>query len=168
MKPLSPTRRHPISGHFRRAAFPYLVTSLLLCFAAASAHSQEAAPQQRPVIRLIGHPEAAPDFLLSGLDGKPVSLVGAKGKVVLLNFWATWCGPCRAEIPDLVELQKRYKGRLQILGLVVDDDDQDAIKEFAEKFGINYPVALATNDIRLQYGGIAALPTSFVLDGEGR
>jgi len=87
---------------------------------------------------------------------------------VLVNFWATWCGPCRAEIPDLVELQKKYKDRLQILGLVVDDEDLDAIKKFAARFGINYPVALATNDIRIQYGGIPALPTSFVLDSEGR
>jgi hypothetical protein len=85
-----------------------------------------------------------------------------------LNFWATWCGPCRAEIPDLVELQNKYKDRLQILGLVVDDDDQDAIKEFVEKFGINYPVAITPDNLRIQYGGIAALPTSFVLDAEGR
>jgi len=90
------------------------------------------------------------------------------GKLLLVDFWATWCGPCRAEIPDLVELQKKYKDRLQILGLVVDDEDLDAIKKFAAKFGINYPVAFATNEMRLQYGGIPALPTSFVLDSEGR
>src|SRR5260370_16615539 len=65
-------------------------------------------------------------------------------------------------------MQEKYKEWLQIVGLVVDDDDQDAIKDFVEKFSINYPVALATNDIRMQYGGIAALPTSFVLDAEGR
>src|SRR5260370_39888567 len=71
-------------------------------------------------------------------------------------------------MPDLIELQNKYKDRLQILGLVVEEDDQGAVKEFTEKFGINYPVALATNDIRMQYGGIVALPTSFVLDAEGR
>jgi len=128
-----------------------------------------AAPQNRqPTIRFVGNPDPAPDFNLTALDGKAVTVAGSKGKVILLNFWATWCGPCRAEIPDLIELQNKYKDRLQILGLVVDDDDQDAIKEFTEKFGINYPVALATNDIRMQYGGIVALPTSFVLDAEGR
>jgi thiol-disulfide isomerase/thioredoxin len=116
----------------------------------------------------VRNPDPAPDFQLTGLDSKPVTLADHKGKVVLVNFWATWCGPCRAEIPDLVELQKKYKDRLQILGLVVDDEDPDAIKNFAAKFGINYPVALATNDIRIQYGGIPALPTSFVLDSEGR
>jgi len=128
-----------------------------------------AAPQNRqPTIRFVRNPDPAPDFNLTALDGKAVTLAGSKGRVILLNFWATWCGPCRAEIPDLIELQNKYKDRLQILGLVVDDDDQDAIKEFTEKFGINYPVALATNDIRMQYGGIVALPTSFVLDAEGR
>jgi thiol-disulfide isomerase/thioredoxin len=127
-----------------------------------------AAQEQQPMIRFVRNPDHAPEFKLPGLDGKPVTLADSKGKVILLNFWATWCGPCRAEIPDLVELQDKYKDRLQILGLVVDDDDQDAIKDYVEKFGINYPVALATNDIRMQYGGIAVLPTSFVLDAEGR
>jgi thiol-disulfide isomerase/thioredoxin len=126
------------------------------------------AGDQQPTIRFVRNPDPAPEFSLTGLDGKPVTLAGSRGKVILLNFWATWCGPCRAEIPDLVELQNKYKDRLQILGLVVDDDDQDAIKEFTEKFSINYPVAIATNEIRLQYGGIAALPTSFVLDADGR
>ena len=143
---------------------PFLVTLLLLCFFPCSSPAED----RQPTIRFVRNPDPAPDFSLTDLDGRPVTLAGAKGKVILLNFWATWCGPCRAEIPDLVELQKKYKDHLQILGLVVDDDDQDVIKEFAGKFGINYPVALATNDIRLQYGGIPALPTSFVLDSEGR
>jgi thiol-disulfide isomerase/thioredoxin len=122
----------------------------------------------QPTIRFVRNPDPAPDFKLTGLDGKPFTLAGAKGKVILLNFWATWCGPCRAEIPDLVQLQNKYKDRLQILSLVVDDDDQDAIKKFVAESSINYPVAVATDDIRIQYGGIAALPTSFVLDSEGR
>jgi thiol-disulfide isomerase/thioredoxin len=128
-----------------------------------------AAPQdQQPTIRFVRNPDPAPDFKLAGLDGKPLTLADSHGKVVLLNFWATWCGPCRAEIPDLVALQHKYRDRLQILGLVVDDDDQEAIKSFVADFGINYPVAIAGDDVRLQYGGIAALPTSFVLDAEGR
>ena len=149
-----------------------LPSGLILFFIAAQLlclfPSFTAAQDQQPTIRFVRNPDPAPEFKLTGLDGKPVTLADSKGKVILLNFWATWCGPCRAEIPDLVELQDKYKERLQILGLVVDDDDEDAIKDFVEKFGINYPVALATNDIRMQYGGIAALPTSFVLDAEGR
>jgi len=149
---------------FRRRLLPYFVSSLLLSLVPSFARAED----QQPTIRFVRNPDPAPEFSLTGLDGKPVTLAGSRGKVILLNFWATWCGPCRAEIPDLVELQNKYKDRLQILGLVVDDDDQDAIKGFAEKFSINYPVAVATNEIRLQYGGIAALPTSFVLDAEGR
>src|SRR5216683_2623057 len=149
----------------RRAVFPHIITSLLLSLIPVLAFAQQ---ENQPTIRFVRNPDPAPEFKLTGLDGKSVTLADSHGKVILLNFWATWCGPCRAEIHDLVELQNKYKDRLQILGLVIDDDDQDAIKEFTEKFRINYPVALATNEIRMQYGGIAALPTSFVLDAEGR
>jgi cytochrome c biogenesis protein CcmG/thiol:disulfide interchange protein DsbE len=149
----------------RCALLPHLLALLLLCLFPFFVSAQES---EQPTIRFVRNPDPAPDFKLAGLDGKPVALADSKGKVVLVNFWATWCGPCRAEIPDLVELQKKYKDRLQILGLAVDDEDLGAIKKFAARFGVNYPVALATNEIRLQYGGIPALPTSFVLDSEGR
>jgi thiol-disulfide isomerase/thioredoxin len=123
---------------------------------------------QQPTIRFVRNPDPAPAFKVITLDAKLLSLADYKGKVILLNFWATWCGPCRSEIPDLVELQNKYKDQLQIIGLVVDDDDQQAVTKFAEKIGINYPVAMATDELRTEYGGIPALPTSFVLDGEGR
>jgi thiol-disulfide isomerase/thioredoxin len=149
--------------HRHRA--PLFVALVLLAFLPSSLLAQDSDP---PAIRFVRNPDPAPDFKLAGLDGKPVTLADSKGKVILLNFWATWCGPCRAEIPDLIELQNKYKDRLQIVGLVVDDDDPDAIKKFVGKFHINYPVALATDDLRIEYGGIPALPTSFVLDAEGR
>lgn len=141
---------------------PHFVAWLILCLWAGPALAQQ------PTIRFVRNPDPAPEFKLSTLDGKPLSLADYKSKVILLNFWATWCGPCRAEIPDLVELQNKYKDQLQIIGLVVDDDDEDAVKKFAERFGINYPVAMATDELRTEYGGIPALPTSFVLDEEGR
>ncbi len=146
----------------------HLLAALLLFLAPAFAGAQ-AAPQQdnQPVIRFVRNPDPAPDFKLTALDGKPLTLAALQGKVIFLNFWATWCGPCRAEIPDLVALQNRYKDRLQIIGLNVDDEEAD-IKQYAEEMGINYPVAITSNDIRIQYGGIPALPTSFVLDTEGR
>src|SRR6266481_2056325 len=120
------------------------------------------------VIHFVRNPDVAPDFKLDSLDGKPLTLISAHGKVVLLNFWATWCGPCRAEIPDLIALQQKYKDQLQIIGLTVDDDDASFIKQVVAKTRINYPVAMSTPEVRVQYGGVAALPTSFVLDTQGR
>ena len=142
--------------------------ALLLFFAPAWAGAQVAAPQDnQPVIRFVRNPDPAPDFKLTALDGKPLTIAALEGKVVFLNFWATWCGPCRAEIPDLIALQDRYKGRLQIIGLNVDDEQAD-IQKYVEETGINYPVAMTSNDLRIQFGGIPALPTSFVLDTAGR
>ena len=120
------------------------------------------------VIRLVRNPDPAPEFKLDDLDGKALTLAGVRGKVVLLNFWATWCGPCRAEIPDLIELQQKYKDQLQIIGLTVDEDDPSLVKRVVAKTRINYPVAMAPAELRVQYGGIAALPTSFLLDTQGR
>jgi thiol-disulfide isomerase/thioredoxin len=124
--------------------------------------------QNGNIIRFVSNPDAAPDFKLQSIDGKPLSLAAARGKVVLLNFWATWCGPCRAEIPDLIELQRRYKDQLQIIGLTVDEDDPGVVKQTVVETGINYVVAASSPEVRKNYGGIAALPTSFVLDTEGR
>ena len=155
-----------LAHHLRRAFFPYILAAIVFSFFPLLATAQQSGEQ--PTIRFVRNPDPAPDFNLTGLDGKAVTLAGYKDKAILLNFWATWCGPCRAEIPDLVELQNKYRDHLQIIGLVVDDDDRDAIKKFVAEFAINYPVALATNDLRLQYGGIPALPTSFVLDAAGR
>ncbi len=138
---------------------------LVLSISSCKARQQN---DNQPTIRFVRDPEPAPAFSLKDLGEKPLSLENYRGEVILLNFWATWCGPCRAEIPDLIELQKKYDGRLQIIGLVVDDDDQDEIKKFVEEFQINYPVAVSPSKLRISYGGIAALPTSFVLNAEGR
>ena len=154
----------------RRLRLP-LTVGLCLAFGALSLAACAACartPQGGNVIRFVRNPDAAPEFKLEALDGQPLSLATARGKVVLLNFWATWCGPCRAEIPDLIALQQKYKDQLQIIGLTVDDDDAATIKQVVAEERINYPVAMASPEVRLQYGGIAALPTSFVLDAQGR
>jgi thiol-disulfide isomerase/thioredoxin len=123
---------------------------------------------QLPIIRFVRDPDPAPEFKLKDLAGRDLNLEASRGKVILLNFWATWCGPCREEIPELIALQNRYKDRLQIIGLVVDDDDEKEIRSVIDSEGINYPVALADPDTRFAYGGIAALPTVFVINSEGR
>jgi thiol-disulfide isomerase/thioredoxin len=161
MRPAPSSRRNPQSRRVR----PGLAALLLLLFAASCVPVKA---QSGNVIRFVRNPDLAPEFKVAGLDGQPLSLADERGKVILLNFWATWCGPCRAEIPDLIELQTRYKDRLQIIGLTVDEDDAGLVKKVVEETGINYPVAMAPAEVRLKYGGIAALPTSFVLDSEGR
>lgn len=142
-----------------------LWSGIVLCSSCGVA----AKPRQgEAVIRFVRNPDPAPEFQVRSLDGAQLSIASFRGKVVLVNFWATWCGPCRAEIPDLIELQQRYKERLQIIGLTVDEDNPAAVKRFVAESGINYPVGMAPIEVRMKYGGIAALPTSFVLDTEGR
>jgi thiol-disulfide isomerase/thioredoxin len=148
----------------RSRIFGLAATACLLLVCETSAKP----PQTENVIRLVRNPDAAPEFKLDGIDGHPLTLASVRGKVVLLNFWATWCGPCRAEIPDLIALQQKYKDQLQIIGLTVDDDDLAFIKQVVTRTRINYPVAMAPPEVRSQYGGIAALPTSFLLDAQGR
>src|SRR5260370_23921754 len=156
--------------HKQRSRRPSAV-GLSLPIAALLPAGCRGSPKPQPtgnVIRFVRNPEAAPEFKLDGLDGKSLTLAASRGKVVLLNFWATWCGPCQAEIPDLIALQQKYKDQLQIIGLVVDEDDASMVKNVVAETQINYPVAMASKEVRTQYGGIAALPTSFVLDPQGR
>ena len=123
--------------------------------------------QQQLVIRLVRDPDPAPDLKAKDLNGKELNLEAYKGKVVLLNFWATWCGPCRAEIPSLIRIQEAYKDRLQIIGMDVDDDEEQ-LRAFVKDQGINYPVAMTSVSVRLAYGGIAALPTLFVINQDSK
>jgi peroxiredoxin len=111
----------------------------------------------------------APEFELADLSGKRVRLSDFKGKVVILDFWATWCGPCREEIPDFVKLQEKYRAQgLAIVGLSLDDDGEKAVRPFAEKHGVNYTMLLANTELADRYGGVLGIPTTFVLDRQGR
>jgi len=130
--------------------------------AAAPASAEPAA------IRFVKDPELAPSFAAKDLTGKTISPADFKGKVVVLNFWATWCPPCREEIPELISLQTQYKDRLQIIGVSEDDDPPEKVLQFVQKAGMNYPVVMATDQISDAYGGVPALPTSFVIDPQGR
>ena len=110
------------------------------------------------------------DFKLKDMDGKEVSLASFKdqGKVVLLNFWATWCGPCKAEIPGFVELQAQYKDKLTIIGYSVDDTPELA-KKYAAEYKINYPILLGEGKEEVQdaYGPIWGIPASFIISKDG-
>jgi thiol-disulfide isomerase/thioredoxin len=119
-------------------------------------------------IRFVKNPEPLPNFALMGLDGQVLSPAEWQGKAVLLNFWATWCPPCREEIPDLIELQAKYSDRLQIVGFSVDEGSPDAVKGFVQKARLNYPVAIVSPEFQAKFGGILGLPTSFVVDTNGR
>jgi peroxiredoxin len=114
------------------------------------------------------HP-AAPDFTLKDLNGKEISLSDYEGKVLFLNFWATWCGPCRAEIPDFIEVYDEYKDQgLEILGVSVDDMSPDKVLRFVEKSEINYPVAMYTNALMNDYRPGRMIPTTVIIDKMGR
>jgi thiol-disulfide isomerase/thioredoxin len=117
----------------------------------------------------LANAKPAKDFTLPGLDGKPVTLSAYKGKVVLLNFWATWCGPCKAEIPGFVELQQQYKNDLVVVGLSVDDT-ADKAKAFADQYKVNYPMVLGEgrDDIQDAYGPIYGIPASFLISRDGK
>ena len=119
-------------------------------------------------VRLLENPSDVPAFSVTDLDGKTISSTDLRGKVVLVNFWATWCGPCRAEIPDLVALQDKYRDQLVILGISEDETGEDVVRRFATKYQINYTVAMATPEIRGAFPNVMALPTTFVLDRDGK
>lgn len=111
----------------------------------------------------------APNFTLKDENGTNVSLADYKGKVVLLNFWATWCGPCQVEIPWFMQFEQQFKSRgFAVLGVSMDDDGWQAVKPFIASHKVNYRILLGNDVVGNLYGGLDALPTSFVIDREGR
>jgi thiol-disulfide isomerase/thioredoxin len=121
-----------------------------------------------PIIRFVKNPELAPPLQAKDILGKPVSKADWGGKVVLVNFWATWCPPCRMEIPELIDLKKQYGDRLQIIGMSEDEDPPGKVLKFAQQMGMTYPIVMATPELIASYGGVPALPTSFLIDTQGR
>ena len=111
----------------------------------------------------------APDFTLESLDGKNMKLSDFRGKAVLLNFWATWCGPCKIEMPWFVELQNQYAAQgFQIVGVAMDDASKEDIGKFAKDMGVNYPILIGKESVGDQYGGVPALPESFLIGRDGK
>lgn len=111
----------------------------------------------------------APDFELKDMNGKTIRLSAYRGQVVLLNFWATWCGPCKIEIPWFIEFQRTYKDRgFTVIGVSVDEDGWEAVRPFLASRKVNYPVVVSTLEVEQKFGGVEALPISFLIDREGR
>lgn len=110
----------------------------------------------------------APEFSLQDAEGKSVQLSSLRGKVVLLNFWATWCGPCALEIPWFIEFEQDYRSRgLEVVGVSMDEDGWQAIKPFVQQHKMNYRVLLGNDSVGQLYGGVDSLPTSFIIDRQG-
>ena len=117
----------------------------------------------------MAHGTPAPDFALDSLDGQSLRLSDLRGKAVLLNFWATWCSPCKVEMPWFIELQRQYGPQgLQIVGVAMDDSSKEDIAKFAKEMGVNYPVLLGKEAVGDAYGGVPALPESFFIGRDGK
>jgi len=111
----------------------------------------------------------APDFSLESLDGKNMRLSDLRGKALLLNFWATWCGPCKIEMPWFVDLQNQYGSQgLQIVGVAMDDASKEDIAKFAKDMGVNYPILIGKEAVGDAYGGVPAMPESFFIGRDGK
>jgi len=110
----------------------------------------------------------AAEFTLLDINGRSVSLSDFKGKVIILDFWATWCPPCKAEIPHFIELYYKYKSKgLEIIGIGLDTGGAKVLKEFANANGVTYPILVGNNNVTNAYGGVRGIPTTFVIDREG-
>ena len=135
----------------------------------SSSVSAQELPAENAAMEAPSDGRMAPNFTLTSTDGKTIKLSDYRGKVVVLDFWATWCPPCKAEIPDFIKLYSQYKGDgFQMLGISVDQGGLSVVKPFMKAYGINYPIMLADDQVVSEFGGISAIPTTFVIDKQGR
>jgi len=136
--------------------------------AAASPPAAEAVPGAGETLRFFRNPAPVALPAMTDLDGRTLAPENLRGKVVLVNFWATWCPPCREEIPDLIKLQDRYRDTLVVIGISQDSIAPEEVKAFAKTHGMNYPVVMETDAIDNLFPAVSALPTSFFIDRESK
>lgn len=142
--------------YYMMKSFRILLSVSMVALAATFAHAASVAPSP------------APEWTLNDVDGNPVSFAQFKGKVVVVDFWATWCPPCRVEIPGYIELQEQYaKDDLVIIGVSLDRKGPEVVKSFMEKHGMNYVVVMGNEETVEAFGGFRGIPTTFIIDREG-
>jgi len=147
--------------------FAGLAIAAAALLALTAAQKNSTAANETAIIS--AQPVPSPLWELKDVDGEPVKSSDFTGKVVVLDFWATWCGPCRMEIPGFIELQKQYADRgLVVVGVSLDQGGAAVVKPFMEKTGINYPIVLGDEAIVSAFGGVEGIPTTFIIDRNGR
>ncbi len=172
MKKLNTLLGKPSEGGppmLKRLSKLFSLALFTLLLAAAGCQSQQTGKSSPPTLEAHTEVTEAPDFALPTLDGNTFRLSDHRGKVVLLNFWATWCAPCRAEIPDFIKLQQEIgKDKLLIVGISLDEEGESVVRPFVEKMGINYPVVIDDGSVAKLYGGVYAIPTTVIVDPAGK
>jgi peroxiredoxin len=149
----------------RKAVLFLIVIAIVFCLYEYARHNS-AHSHAGGIPGAVG--STAPSFSLKDVDGKPLDLADYHGKVVLLDYWATWCVPCRSEIPHFVEFQNNYASQgFQVIGLSMDDGP-DPVRGFVKDFKMNYPVAMGTTQLAESYGGILGLPVTFLIGRDGK
>jgi thiol-disulfide isomerase/thioredoxin len=142
--------------------------STVAAAAGGNAEPDSTAGSAPATLRFFRNPAPAKPFTVRTIDDREISLDAFKGKVTIVNFWATWCPPCRAEIPDLIALQEKYRDQLQVIGVSEDEDGPDVVRKYVAAHKMNYPIAMTSPELEKLFPGISALPTSFVIDRDGR
>ncbi len=145
--------------------------STLLALSAATVlfWSCSKAPEVSAAVKATKDRKAAPDFTLKDSNGYSVKLSAYRGKIVLLNFWATWCGPCKIEIPWFIDFQQQYKDKgFEVVGVAMDDEGWTAVKPYLAERKVNYRILLGNDEVTTLYGGVDSLPTTFIIDKTGK